>query len=394
MPKLGHATRDFRFAQMQALMQSEGLDALAFTTGDNFQFATNFHTDVQVWERPIVMVVPRNGAPFAVMHELSTTHIRFAQEAGAMWVSDIALYAEHPRVTDRLPLLAQWPLLVADTLAAHGLARGRLGVDAGGPLLKAIGLLPHASAELMVEKFRALRWVRCEEELVLMRGLAGLTDWAQARYRENLRPGRLCQELDFSIFAMMAEEAGKRFPGEQFEVRGFSLSGPASAAPHGDGRTAGARFQKGHGIVNVIIATMNGLFIENERTWFCGQPDATQVRAFETARAANEAAVAACITGRPMSGIDAAAQAVIEAAGFAAHILHRTGHGMGTILQRFPEDMAFNHRKLLAGEVYSAEPGIYIWGLGGFRHDDTIVVGDVAECLTRAPKDLKSQTVL
>jgi Xaa-Pro aminopeptidase len=394
MPKLGHATRDFRFGQMRALMDAEGLDALCFTTGDNFQFATNFHTDVQVWERPIVAVVPRNGAPFAVMHELSTTHLRFAQEVGEMWLSDIALYAEHPRVVDRLPLLPQWPALVADTLAAHGLARGKLGVDAGGPLLSAIARLPHARAEVMVEKFRALRWVRCEEELVLMRALGALTDWAQDRYRENLRAGRTCLELDFTLFAMMAEESGKRFPGEQFEVRGYSLSGPASAAPHGDGRISGAKFQKGHGVVNIIVATLNGLFIENERTWFVGQPDATQVKAFEAARAANEAAIEACMTGKPMCGVDAAAQAVIEKAGFGAHILHRTGHGMGTILQRFPEDMAFNTRPLLAGEVYSAEPGIYIWGLGGFRHDDTIVVGDVPESLTRAPKDLRSQTVL
>ena len=177
-------------------------------------------------------------------------------------------------------------------------------------------------------------------------------------------------------------------------MRGYSLSGPASAAPHGDGRLSGAKFQKGHGVVNIIVATLNGLFIENERTWFVGRPDATQVKAFEAARAANEAAIEACVTGAPMCGVDEAAQAVIEKAGFGAHILHRTGHGMGTILQRFPEDMAFNTRPLLAGEVYSAEPGIYIWGLGGFRHDDTIVVGDVAESLTKAPKDLKSQTVL
>lgn len=394
MAFLTNTTRDFRLAQMHALMDAEGLDALAFTTGDNFQFATNFHTDVQVWERPIVAVFPRNGAPFAVMHELSTTHIRFSSEAGHMWLSDITLYAEHPRVENRLPLLPQWPALVADTLAAHGLARARIGVDAGGPLLTAIARLPHARPEVMVEKFRRLRWVRCAEEIAVMRELAALTDWAQERYRENLRPGRVCQELDFTLFAMMAEEAGRRFPGEQFEVRGYSLSGPASAAPHGDGRISGAKFQKGHGVVNIIVATLNGLFIENERTWFVGQPDATQVKAFEAARAANEAAIEACVTGAPMSGIDAAAQAVFEKAGLAQHILHRTGHGMGTILQRFPEDMAFNHRPLLAGEVYSAEPGIYIWGLGGFRHDDTIVVGQPPESLTKAPRDLKSQTVL
>jgi Xaa-Pro aminopeptidase len=393
MPRLTQTTLEFRWQQMRALMDRESLDALAFTTADNFQFATNFHTDVQVWERPIVCVIPRNGVPFAVMHELSSTHIRFARESGEFWIDDITLYAEHPRVTDRLALLPQWPALVADTLRERGLSRARIGVDSSGPLLGAIARLPHARPEVIPMEFRALRLVRCEEELALMRELAALTDWAQDRYRENLRPGRVCQELDFSIFAMMAEESGRRFPGEQFEVRGYSLSGPASAAPHGDGRISGAKFQKGQGVVNIIVATLNGLFIENERTWFVGPPDSLQTRAFEAARAANEAAIEACVTGRPMSGIDAAAQAVIEAAGFGANILHRTGHGMGTILQRFPEDMAFNHRPLLAGEVYSAEPDIYIWGVGGFRHDDTVIVGDVAESMTRAPKDIASQTV-
>ena len=59
----------------------------------------------------------------------------------------------------------------------------------------------------------------------------------------------------------------------------------------------------------------------------------------------------------------------------------------------FPEDMAFNDRPLEPGEVYSAEPGIYIYGLGGFRVDDTVVVGEVPEVLTKAPKDLASITL-
>jgi Xaa-Pro aminopeptidase len=55
--------------------------------------------------------------------------------------------------------------------------------------------------------------------------------------------------------------------------------------------------------------------------------------------------------------------------------------------------MPFNQRPLMANEVYSAEPGIYIYGLGGFRHDDTVVVGKKTDVLTKAPKDLKSQTI-
>jgi Xaa-Pro aminopeptidase len=66
---------------------------------------------------------------------------------------------------------------------------------------------------------------------------------------------------------------------------------------------------------------------------------------------------------------------------------------MGILGHEYPEDMAFNNRALLENEVYSAEPGIYIYGLGGFRMDDTVVVGRSPEILTKAPKDIKSQIV-
>lgn len=56
--------------------------------------------------------------------------------------------------------------------------------------------------------------------------------------------------------------------------------------------------------------------------------------------------------------------------------------------------MAFNTRALMSGEVYSAEPGIFQWGLGGFRIDDTVVIGDTPDILTRAPRDISSQTIL
>lgn len=68
---------------------------------------------------------------------------------------------------------------------------------------------------------------------------------------------------------------------------------------------------------------------------------------------------------------------------------------MGLIGHEFPEDMAFNPRPLIANEVYSAEPGIYLPGVGGFRFDDTVVVGESGPIvLTKAPKDLQSQTIL
>lgn len=395
MPKLTRKTFDQRLKSMRSLMEQNRLDALIFTSADFFQWATNFHVDVQTWERPIFVVVPLTGAPFAVMNELSTSHMRFAKERNTVWLEDIAYYLEHPRVTDRMPLVTELPEMVAARLRSAGLSASRIGVDAmSSPLAKAAALLPDAKMVAMTAPLRSLRWVKNDEELEVMRAACSLSDWVQERYRENIRPGRLVQELDYQMASLMVEEGARRFPGENLEVlRCWTLSGPASASPHGDGASCGARISAGDGLVNIVIPRLNGIVIENERTWFCGKPNAEQARFYEVARAANAAALDAAVTGAPVSGIDAAAQAVIEKADCGQYIRHRTGHGMGIMGHEYPEDMAFNHRPLQTGEVYSAEPGIYVFGLGGFRLDDSVVVGTTPEVMTTTPKTLEYATI-
>ncbi|HUY99897.1 MAG TPA: M24 family metallopeptidase [Thermomicrobiaceae bacterium] len=384
-----------RHQLMRDLMAERGVDALAFLTPDYFFFATNYYLDVAPWERPVAVVIPRDGEPFAVMHELSTNHLRMARERGTLWVDDVTLYSEHPRLTDRLYLTPQWPELMARLLRERGLSRAKVGVDsAGGPLAQVPARLPGFELVPMELRMRELRWVKQDEELRLLRDAAALSDFGQDRYREQIRPGRLSQELDLSVAAMMAEEAARRHPGEYVEIRTSSLSGPASAAPHGTGAPTGARVESGHGIVNIVIVRCNGIVVENERTWFCGQPNDRQVAAYHAATAAQEAAIAEFTTGNSLAAVDAAALAVIERAGLGERVIHRTGHGVGTAGHEFPDDMAFNPRPLLANEVYSAEPGIYLYGLGGFRHDDTVIVGATPEVVTRASRDLAAQTVL
>ena len=41
------------------------------------------------------------------------------------------------------------------------------------------------------------------------------------------------------MHAAIFEEAAQRFPGEHLEVRGYTLTGPASASPHGNGALTG-----------------------------------------------------------------------------------------------------------------------------------------------------------
>ena len=246
----------------------------------------------------------------------------------------------------------------------------------------------------MPQALRSLRWVKNDEELAIMRALASLTDWTQQRFKELYRPGLQTQVLDFQVAALMAEEAARRFPGESFDVlRCWTLSGPASASPHGDGANCGAVISKGDTIVNFVLPRLNGYYVENERTWFVGKPSDMQKRCFEAAREATEAGVAAARPGNRVCDIDAAALAVIHKAGLDEYVFHRSGHAVGLMLHEYPEDMAFNYRQLLAGEVYSSEPGLYVHGLGGFRIDDTVVVGEQPEVLVRTPKSLDYATI-
>ncbi|MCH8476268.1 MAG: M24 family metallopeptidase, partial [Opitutales bacterium] len=70
-------------------------------------------------------------------------------------------------------------------------------------------------------------------------------------------------------------------------------------------------------------------------------------------------------------------------------IFHLTGHGGGSQVHEYPDYMAFLERPLRETEFYSCEPGIYIWGLGGYRIDDTVIVGRTEpESAVTTPRDI------
>src|SRR5260370_1404269 len=121
-----------RLEKMRALMRDQQLDALGFLSPEYFQWTTNYALDVRPWERPVAVIFPLDDEPFAVMHELSTNHLRMAHEHGTIWIDDISFYSEHIRVTDRLFLSYQWHELMASRLREKGLTRARIGLDAGG----------------------------------------------------------------------------------------------------------------------------------------------------------------------------------------------------------------------------------------------------------------------
>ncbi len=386
-----------RQRRVREYLKEHDCQALLVSDPDHFYMLTGYHLDVAPWERPVAAVIPLEGTPFLIMNELSTHHLMMARERGTLNVPNYAIYVEHTRSVNRTYTRDRWLDLLAVKLREWGRFRGgRLAADRistyRGLKTRLHGLSEFGNAARFLVQMRQVKY---PAELNIMRHGAALTDWAQDRYMELVKPGMLVTELDLEVAKRMAVEGAARFPEDRVEVRVVSVSGARSASPHGTGADAGARFEKGDGVVNIIIVRLSGLVVENERTLFLGPPRIDlQRRAYEAATTANIAAIEKLVEGTPVAEVDAAAQRVIEQHGFGDHIFHRTGHGMGIAGHEFPEDMAFNYRPLMENEVYSCEPGVYVYGVGGFRQDDTVIVGKAKpEVITKRSKRLEDQTV-
>ncbi|MPY90967.1 MAG: M24 family metallopeptidase [Luteitalea sp.] len=108
-------------------------------------------------------------------------------------------------------------------------------------------------------------------------------------------------------------------------------------------------------------------------------------RAFEAIAQARDAAVAAVTeavaSGRTIRGfeVDRAARAVLDTAGYADHILHRTGHSLGETVHgngaNLDDYETHDDRRLLSGTGFTVEPGLY-FDTFGVRTEIDMYIGD------------------
>ena len=95
---------------------------------------------------------------------------------------------------------------------------------------------------------------------------------------------------------------------------------------------------------------------------------------------AQTAAAKAFQVNATAASIDIAARTVIEDAGYGDAFTHRLGHGIGIKAHESPYLNKWNRGALLqAGMTFTDEPGIYLEGKFGVRHEDIFLVREGAE---------------
>ncbi|MGH2429721.1 MAG: M24 family metallopeptidase [Candidatus Limnocylindria bacterium] len=227
----------------------------------------------------------------------------------------------------------------------------------------------------------ALRRTKSPDEIERLRVAARAADQAMTAITAERLAGRTEAEVSGRIRQLLLEA------GHDTAEFGIVASGPNSASPH---HVPGKRvIEAGDAVVLDIGGTRAGYASDTSRTAFVGEAPADFAALYAVLQRAQDAACEAVRPGLACAELDAVARAIIADAGYGEAFIHRTGHGIGMEVHEEPYIVASNPDPLVAGHVFSVEPGIYIRGQWGARIEDIVVCTDTGgERLNLTSRDL------
>jgi Xaa-Pro dipeptidase len=358
-----------RLERARRLMGDHGLDALLLTGGTSLVYYTNVRWGLS--ERLLAVVVPARGEPFVVCPAFEEDRAREQLAEGPLGAdgAEVLTWQE-----DADPYR-----LVADGLAARGMAAGRIGIEETVRFVFADGVAQAAPAATVVSGTPVTAGCRGRKdahEVALMRHASAVTLKAYEAVYQALDEG-MTQARAAELVAIAHTRLG--YPG------GASVQvGEYSALPHGSATPKVIRW----GTVLLIDGGcgVEGYRSDISRTLVLGEPSDRMRQVFAVVHRAQTAALGAARPGVACEAVDAAARRVIDEAGFGpgyAHFTHRVGHGIGMDGHEWPYLVRGNTLSLAPGMTFSDEPGIYLRGEFGVRLEDDMVITETgAELLT------------
>jgi Xaa-Pro dipeptidase len=355
VPPISLEERKARVARARELMSREGLDALVLGPGSSLVYFTGARWGLS--ERFFGAVLTREGDPAWVTPAFEKARALEQIRIG----SDVRAWEEHESPC----------ALVAAILSDRKAKAGRVGIEETLPFVFADGIAkaaPAARIESGTPVTAGCRVIKDAHELALMRRANEITVAAHRAVFASLREGMTrAQVSDLSV------EAHRRLG-----ITGGSLVlfGPDAAFPHGTTRPRPLR--AGDVVLIDGGGKLHDYASDITRTAVFGAPPTDRQRTvWDVVRRAQDAAFRAARPGVECQAVDAAARRVVEEAGFGPdyrYFTHRVGHGIGMDGHEWTYLVRGNTTKLQPGMCFSDEPGIYIPGEMGIRHEDIIFI--------------------
>ncbi|MDX3803489.1 aminopeptidase P family protein [Streptomyces sp. AK04-3B] len=344
---------DYRARMERAAREAAdaGLAGLLVAPGPDLVWLTGY-APTAVTERLTLLVLAAGRDPVLVVPALEAPDAAKAAGAPGLTLRDW---------TDGKDPYAATAALLED--------RGRFGISDNARAMHLLALqnaLPATSYTSLTEALPMLRAVKDAAELELMAAAGAAADRVFEEIRQVPFGGRRETEVGAELAALL-----RRFGHSQVDFT-IVASGPNGANPHHE---VGDRvIEHGDMVVLDFGGLKDGYGSDTSRTVHVGEPTDEERRVHDLVREAQEAGFRAVRPGVACQEVDRAARAVIAAAGYGAHFIHRTGHGIGVTTHEPPYMIEGEEQPLVPGMCFSVEPGVYLPGRFGVRIEDIVTV--------------------
>ena len=215
---------------------------------------------------------------------------------------------------------------------------------------------------------KKIREIKDESEINLLRKSANLLFRGFSFIKDQLEVGIEERELalEFEVFC-------KKKGAEELSFPPIIAFGENSAFPHH--RSSQRKLKNGDTVLIDIGVCLNKYCSDMTRVLFFGEVPSEITQIYSIVKEAHHEALKKCHPGTLIRDLDQAARSVIAKHGYEKYFLHSLGHGIGLEVHEYPSLKSSDDASILKkGMVLTIEPGIYLKGLGGVRHEDTILI--------------------
>ena len=369
-----------RLESLQACVAEAGLDVFIVTSQDSIYYLTS--AGFEPLERPFFLLIYPRNSPVLLVPKLEHEHMKKAQNIPD---ENLHTYWEYPA-----PVGSGWGDRLRDLI---------------GPA-KEIGVEPTLRQEIIAElkgySFRTeplverLRLVKSDTEVELIRRAARYADFGvQCLFGASYYGATVAEGFaETRAVTLRIIREVENWDPLNTKVVMATWAAPRSAEPHSVPHLSDRLREGPH--VALVLTRVNGYAAESERTYFTAPPSRQIKQAFDAMTEARRIALNMVRPGTPCSELDRLVNDSLRQEGYEGEDsrLHRTGHGFG-LGNHEPPWIADGSKDVLSENmVISIEPGIYLRGIGGIRHSDTVLVTKTGyELLTHSPTDLESLTI-
>ncbi len=218
------------------------------------------------------------------------------------------------------------------------------------------------------DMIEAIRQIKTPDEIEAMQKAQDIADLAFSHIVNVITPNMTEIEVAAELEYVMRKNGSE---GAAFDT--IAVSGDASALPHGTPRNC--KLKQGF-LTMDYGAKYNGYLSDMTRTIVIGRADAEIKKLYNTVLRAQTAALDFIRAGVDAGEVDKVARDIIDAVPeYKGAFGHSLGHSIGLLVHEKPglSKRAFGNITRV-GEIYTVEPGIYLFGKYGCRIEDMVAL--------------------